>query len=66
MIMALASHSEDQEGGGRMVLERLKRLARSDDDGGTEYECKGCERGFEMQRQVCPDCGGYRIERADW
>lgn len=31
-----------------------------------EYECRDCGSGFPRRRQVCPDCGGYRIERTEW
>lgn len=30
------------------------------------YECQGCGARFGSQRQVCPTCGGYTIERTDW
>ncbi|WP_458187652.1 hypothetical protein [Haladaptatus sp. NG-WS-4] len=30
------------------------------------YECKGCGASFGVQYQVCPECGGYTIERDDW
>mgnify|MGYP006292240697 CR=1 FL=1 len=49
-----------------MVFKRLKRLTDAADTGRTDYECQRCETGFEMRRQVCPECGGYRIERVDW
>lgn len=64
--MLLDGHSERHDGGGRMVFERLKQLTHTTDAGRTDYECKGCEARFEMRRQVCPECGGYRIERVDW
>lgn len=30
------------------------------------YECGSCGVRFELQRHVCPDCGGYTIERTEW
>jgi rRNA maturation endonuclease Nob1 len=30
------------------------------------YECQACGARFDAQRQVCPACGGYTIERTDW
>jgi rRNA maturation endonuclease Nob1 len=30
------------------------------------YECQGCGARFDSQRQVCPACGSYTIERTDW
>lgn len=30
------------------------------------YECGSCGTRFELQRHVCPQCGGYSIERTEW
>jgi rRNA maturation endonuclease Nob1 len=30
------------------------------------YECQACCARFDAQRQVCPTCGSYTIERTDW
>jgi ribosomal protein L37E len=30
------------------------------------YECKRCETAFSVQYQVCPECGGYSVEREEW
>jgi ribosomal protein L32 len=30
------------------------------------YECLNCGAGYRRRRQVCPACGGYRIERREW
>ncbi|KDE58490.1 hypothetical protein EL22_04540 [Halostagnicola sp. A56] len=27
------------------------------------YHCGNCDRRFRLNRQYCPDCGSYRIER---
>lgn len=31
-----------------------------------EYRCQQCGAEFELDRQVCPVCGGYRIESIEW
>jgi len=50
---------------GITVFERLKGFADAGDtDAG--FECQGCGTSLEAQRQVCPECGGYHIDRADW
>lgn len=30
------------------------------------YECQACGARFATQRQVCPTCGSYTIERTEW
>ncbi len=30
------------------------------------YKCEGCDNSFTVRYQVCPECGGYTIERNDW
>jgi rRNA maturation endonuclease Nob1 len=30
------------------------------------YACKCCDSRFAVQYQVCPECGGYSIERVNW
>lgn len=27
------------------------------------FICRGCRETFEMEYHVCPECGGYRVER---
>jgi rubrerythrin len=35
--------------------------------GGTEdYVCRSCGYDFEVEHHVCPECGGYSVERLDW
>jgi len=53
-------------GEGVSVFERLKGITESDDSGGIEYECHSCGTRFEVQRQVCPECEGFHIDRTDW
>ena len=45
-----------------------RRVLKLFDDGDTEehYECASCGREFELNRQVCPHCGSYRIERSSY
>lgn len=47
------------------VIENLRRVLR-DETAEHTYECKGCGQPFELQYQVCPSCGGFSVERADW
>jgi hypothetical protein len=50
---------------------RLRTLARwlRDDRATTtgadlaEYVCLGCESGFEARHHVCPECGGFSVDR---
>ena len=58
-----------------LVLERttVSTLARvraaftgPDRDDPLPYECRTCGARFELQRQVCPECGGYTFDRIDW
>ncbi|USZ68704.1 hypothetical protein NGM10_02945 [Halorussus salilacus] len=30
------------------------------------YECEDCGARFDLDRQRCPDCEGYSIDRVDW
>ncbi len=30
------------------------------------YKCTSCGARFELQRQACPECSGYSIERCSW
>jgi rRNA maturation endonuclease Nob1 len=46
------------------VLGRIRAaIGGRNDDADMQYECKGCGRGLELQRQVCPQCGSGRIDR---
>ncbi|WP_336021956.1 hypothetical protein [Halobellus salinisoli] len=29
----------------------------------TRYQCLGCESIYAVQYHVCPDCGGFSVER---
>jgi rRNA maturation endonuclease Nob1 len=49
------------------VLTRLRTVfTSSEKEESHAYACLGCEACFRVQRQVCPECGGYSIERTDW
>ncbi len=41
----------------------MKNLIRERGRGGL-YECGHCGESFELNRQQCPHCGSYRIERS--
>ncbi len=49
----------------RQIVSDLFEPGR-DGDGGSDYRCRRCGSGFGRRRQVCPDCGGYRVERSEW
>ncbi|MFB6166489.1 MAG: hypothetical protein ABEJ31_15125 [Haloarculaceae archaeon] len=53
---------------GATVFGRLRALAsaRAGQDAEPEFACQRCGAGFEAQRQVCPECGGYHIDRPEW
>jgi len=36
------------------------------EDAPHEYVCLACETGYDVQHHVCPECGGYSVERTDW
>jgi rRNA maturation endonuclease Nob1 len=49
------------------VLSQVRvALTTADRDEFRSYECKSCGGRFKFQRQVCPDCGGYTLDRIDW
>ena len=46
---------------------RLRAAFTTADDGEyLSYECKTCGARFVLQRQVCPECGGYSFDHIDW
>ena len=47
------------------TLDRV-RAAFSEDDTRPDYACLACENGYDVQHHVCPECGGYSVERIDW
>ena len=48
---------------GSGMADRIKSLVGAG-GGDHDFECVGCGRGFEANRQQCPDCGGFDIRRA--
>jgi rRNA maturation endonuclease Nob1 len=48
-----------------VVEDWASAIWQSEDDDPV-YECQRCESQFEVEYYVCPDCGGYRVERTDW
>ena len=48
------------------ALTRLRTVFAAGNQEKAPYECLGCGTCFTMQRQVCPECGSYSIERTDW
>lgn len=47
-----------------MTFTRHVRRLFDDDESESNYECGNCGREFALDRQVCPTCGSYRIERS--
>ncbi|MGM0592530.1 MAG: hypothetical protein ACQETI_13075 [Halobacteriota archaeon] len=52
-------------GGGEDTFGRLKRLAGLTEPEATPYVCLGCQTAFDVQYHVCPECGGYSVERCE-
>lgn len=34
------------------------------DEADSVYICRGCGEAFELEHYLCPECGGYSVERA--
>lgn len=51
-----------------MVFDRVRDLAGggNEEDEATPYECHGCGAGHQVQHHVCPECGSFNVERAEW
>ncbi|WP_458188429.1 hypothetical protein [Haladaptatus sp. NG-WS-4] len=47
-------------------LDKLRRTLFDRADERVLFTCGGCGRSFEVQRQVCPECGGYNFTRTNW
>jgi rRNA maturation endonuclease Nob1 len=47
-------------------LDRLKQFFKGNGEARGLYTCLACHEQFERQPQVCPECGGYDIRRAEW
>ncbi|MDS0293438.1 hypothetical protein [Halogeometricum luteum] len=56
---------------GTKAIGRLLRLAGVGPGGRTEsmgnpefpYVCRGCGTAYDVQYHVCPECGGFSVER---
>jgi rRNA maturation endonuclease Nob1 len=48
------------------VLDTLREQFAGNDTTELPYERRACETRFTVQYQVCPECGGYTIDRAEW
>lgn len=49
------------------VIGKLSAVFSTDEQTHTPpYACQCCGCRFAVQYQVCPECGGYSIERSDW
>jgi ribosomal protein L37E len=49
------------------TLSRVKAAVTSGEpDDPRPYECKTCGAHFRLQRQVCPECGGYTLDQIEW
>jgi len=46
------------------VIGRIRSALVNEASG--NYRCQQCGAEFELDRQVCPVCGGYRIESVEW
>jgi rRNA maturation endonuclease Nob1 len=48
------------------ILSELRDQFTANDATELPYECQACGTQFAVQHQVCPECGGYTIDRAEW
>jgi rubrerythrin len=49
------------------TLSRVKQAFASPDPNALgPYECQGCGTRFRREYYVCPKCGGYSLDRAEW
>jgi rRNA maturation endonuclease Nob1 len=49
------------------TLSRVRAaFTMSTEDERHPYECTNCGARFALQRQVCPECGGYSLDRTEW
>ena len=56
----------DQQANGS-TMRVIGRIRSAFADGASgDYRCQDCGTEFELDRQVCPVCGGYRIESVEW
>lgn len=48
------------------IVDLLRGRFGTEDEPPPPYACLSCRSRFMVQYQVCPECGGYMIERIDW
>ena len=34
-------------------------------DGDARYVCRGCGEAYGLEHYICPECGGYSVERSE-
>jgi hypothetical protein len=49
-----------------IVTTLRQQLSITRSTGPAPYACQACCTRFDAQRQVCPACGSYTIERTEW
>ncbi len=52
-------------GGSQQAIGKLMKLARLSTDTeypSSQYVCRSCGSGFDVQYHVCPECGGYSVD----
>jgi rRNA maturation endonuclease Nob1 len=56
-----------ERGSSMSTLSRVRAaFTTSTEDERHPYECTNCGAQFALQRQVCPECGGYSLDRTEW
>ncbi|UPV98958.1 DUF1272 domain-containing protein [Halorussus gelatinilyticus] len=48
------------------IFEHVSWWSENDSSASLVFQCTSCNTCFEVQRQVCPECGGYDIDRRTW
>lgn len=48
------------------VVTELRTVFGGPDERDGDYQCRNCHASFGAQYHVCPECGGYRVERVNW
>jgi predicted RNA-binding Zn-ribbon protein involved in translation (DUF1610 family) len=37
---------------------------KQEQDADSQYVCRGCGEAFGLEHYICPECGGYSVERS--
>lgn len=48
------------------IVDKLRTMVVTPEEPRGAYQCRSCRSRFEGRYHVCPDCGGYRVERVEW